>query len=500
MRFAILAGLLALAAGGCYAEYPEKIGALIQSFDVCETKSKEDKACIKPLKISLTLVNLAIDGVHKLKELMQKIKTGMDNINLAARLTKYIPKIGTAIKILQNLLKVAKVPFVAAYNQIKIIDNKLYKMKRPIEFAKNATSKVSTVLLVSQHTCDNAAKLVKVSKERVDFRDDDELKTNLEGKLETFGGALNPGFSKLNLALGHIASICDEIDVIAEKVKQWPDLSGIESALDSVYDSLKPMLDFFQKVGEALKKRICIPDITEGELWEEAREALDPSNWFGRRALLSSMSTEAKAIKIRMTREEANSYLTRFKRAGDICFSVQGILDGVDKVLGPIVDLANKLIADVMKHLPSFDLPGFPDFDEIFQFDLGFEFPSVDFDIDDELWDPLAYIRWSCPTQIIVSAVNDIDVVKYDCSRELSSFGKGIFKRTIDGVMEGHQEASVATVDGDTYYVSIEVPEDMKTKQDDKHLTVEEAKARVAAMTPRQKALLRAKVEMMRDQ
>lgn len=91
---------------------------------------------------------------------------------------------------------------------------------------------------------------------------------------------------------------------------------------------------------------------------------------------------------------------------------------------------------------------GFPDFDEIFQFDLGFEFPSVDFDIDDELWDPLAYIRWSCPTQIIVSAVNDIDVVKYDCSRELSSFGKGIFKRTIDGVMEGHQEASVATVDG----------------------------------------------------
>lgn len=62
-RFAILAGLLALAAGGCYAEYPEKIEALIQSFDVCETKSKEDKACIKPLKISLTLVNLAIDGV-----------------------------------------------------------------------------------------------------------------------------------------------------------------------------------------------------------------------------------------------------------------------------------------------------------------------------------------------------------------------------------------------------------------------------------------------------
>lgn len=37
---------------------------------------------------------------------------------------------------------------------------------------------------------------------------------------------------------------------------------------------------------------------------------------------------------------------------------MQGILDGVDKVLGPIVDLANKLIADVMKHLPSFDLPG----------------------------------------------------------------------------------------------------------------------------------------------
>lgn len=41
-----------------------------------------------------------------------------------------------------------------------------------------------------------------------------------------------------------------------------------------------------------------------------------------------------------------------------ICFSVQDILDGVDAIFGPLVDLANKAINAVLRHLPSFSIPG----------------------------------------------------------------------------------------------------------------------------------------------
>ena len=43
-----------------------------------------------------------------------------------------------------------------------------------------------------------------------------------------------------------------------------------------------------------------------------------------------------------------------------ICFicSAQDILDGVDPLLSPLVDLANSLIDAVLSALPSFNLPG----------------------------------------------------------------------------------------------------------------------------------------------
>ena len=39
-------------------------------------------------------------------------------------------------------------------------------------------------------------------------------------------------------------------------------------------------------------------------------------------------------------------------------FSAQDILDGVDALLAPLVDLANALINELLSALPSFDLPG----------------------------------------------------------------------------------------------------------------------------------------------
>lgn len=71
---------------------------------------------------------------------MGKVSKGIASVNLAARVTKYIPKIGTAVKILQNLLKAASIPFNNAYRQMKIIDSKLYKFKTPVDRVKNVTS------------------------------------------------------------------------------------------------------------------------------------------------------------------------------------------------------------------------------------------------------------------------------------------------------------------------------------------------------------------------
>lgn len=57
---------------------------------------------------------------------------------------------------------------------------------------------MSKLLLISQATCFSGGQLLGVAKEQVGKRAQDDLKTKLEGKLESFGEALNPGFSTLN--------------------------------------------------------------------------------------------------------------------------------------------------------------------------------------------------------------------------------------------------------------------------------------------------------------
>ena len=42
----------------------------------------------------------------------------------------------------------------------------------------------------------------------------------------------------------------------------------------------------------------------------------------------------------------------------NLFYSVKDILDGIDSIFAPLVDLANDAIAELLKFLPSFSLPG----------------------------------------------------------------------------------------------------------------------------------------------
>lgn len=128
-----------------------------------------------------------------------------------------------------------------------------------------------------------------------------------------------------------------------------------------------------------------------------------------------------KRAVITITRSEANSLLAVSKR-GDICLSAQDILDGVDSLLSPLVDLANDLISEVMSVLPEFDIPGFPDFDNIFDINYSFDLPDIDFgfDVDDYL--NFAYLEWDCSLEITTACNALSGGASADCSASIESF------------------------------------------------------------------------------
>ena len=60
-----------------------------------------------------------------LKDVMKAINDGFDTVKVVTSITKYIPKIGSAVNILQHTVQLAKRSLDRAYKRVKEIDDGL---------------------------------------------------------------------------------------------------------------------------------------------------------------------------------------------------------------------------------------------------------------------------------------------------------------------------------------------------------------------------------------
>ena len=47
---------------------------------------------------------------------------------------------------------------------------------------------------------------------------------------------------------------------MTDAIKNWPNIDPIVSGIDSVYNALEPMLDFFDDLSDVLNEKLCIPN------------------------------------------------------------------------------------------------------------------------------------------------------------------------------------------------------------------------------------------------
>ena len=76
----------------------------------------------------------------------------MNTFNRVLGLAKYIPKVGIAVKIVQNTIKAARPAFDRAYNKVKAIDARIYRHKdkcdRGVEYCNRGKIPKRQALLV----------------------------------------------------------------------------------------------------------------------------------------------------------------------------------------------------------------------------------------------------------------------------------------------------------------------------------------------------------------
>lgn len=72
---------------------------------------------------------------------MAKINSGFNALSSVTKLAKYIPKVGTAVNVLNNALRSARPPFNRAYSRVKAIDAKVYPFKRRADQGVGATDR-----------------------------------------------------------------------------------------------------------------------------------------------------------------------------------------------------------------------------------------------------------------------------------------------------------------------------------------------------------------------
>lgn len=226
---------------------------------------------------------------------------------------------------------------------------------------------------------------------------------------------------------------------------------------------------------------------------------------------------------IRISKEQADAYLT-LSRRGSVCFSVQDILDGIDSIFGFLLDLANDLIAEIMKNLPSFSIPGMPNFDNLFNLNFNWNLPDIDLNYDLSLFTDMFWFNWNCATQVGNVCAAASGDVSFSCGQSLAtynplssinfSFSWGRRKRNVKANnflsyaneleniavraekrnAEDNSQAVIESVEEDdddnTITVNVIPPHDQTTRHDDKDVSAEEAELRIQQLTPEQRRRL----------
>jgi len=451
--------LCLMALSGCsLASYSTNTDDLEDELTTCVADIAADIECVQAVEDGLDTMSDVIQTVEALRVVMELLSEGMDTFNTAISIVKYAPGIGTAATVVKNTLTAIRTTFDSALDRVQTIDDAISPMGTVVDAGITTCSISITWLQIMKTTCNSGASSVSEARGCVDSMASGSVRTSCENGLEELGGSLVSPLSSVNDAMGTIATGCDEIRDIVDIGASWPDIDFILDGINDVYDALEPILDFFEALQDALDTDLCITNpfeaLAEWEFIEEIGESpVYPGNWgWGRRkrALgMSSVEQTARSSAIRLTNAEASDILSSSiaKRAGEICISAQDILDGIDSLLAPLVDLANDLISAVLSVLPTFELPGFPDFDELFNIDISFDLPTIDFGFDIDVFVDFFWLTWDCATEVtdVCNAVSG--GISSDCSAALedyapdwgSSWGKRR-KRSTSAAAMAHRE------------------------------------------------------------
>lgn len=64
-------------------------------------------------------------------------------------------------------------------------------------------------------------------------------------------------------ALGSIGRTCSVIKRVTDLAKRWPNLNSIINGVNGFYNKLKPIINFFRTLRNALNKRLCVKNPAE---------------------------------------------------------------------------------------------------------------------------------------------------------------------------------------------------------------------------------------------
>ena len=64
-------------------------------------------------------------------------------------------------------------------------------------------------------------------------------------------------------ALGRVGSSCSTVKSFIDKAKRWPNLDAIRNGINSMYNSIRPIVDFFNSLTSILNRKACVPNVIE---------------------------------------------------------------------------------------------------------------------------------------------------------------------------------------------------------------------------------------------
>ena len=299
----------------------EKTVKLMHDISDTEGHTTQIESDVKTIDKELVEIHENLEVSKKINNSLHTLETSLGTASELLFIVGIIPAISTEASVLKRTIDTFKEPIKGAVKESDAVEKIVNPIREKIEKIEPKVKKVDTVLLDTMNKENQFVDILGSAEHCINSLPDSVVKSKLEEQMEAASSTLDPMVLQFDSVQVTLLNSIEEAKKQADQIKSWAQgLINLDVQINRVLDILSPLIKSLKPIAEAFKQTIRVP--------------------YG--GYPKTCYKKVLGVKVPYPCGWHTVYFS---------FTIKQILDGLNGIIKPVMDLLNKAMYAILNPL-----------------------------------------------------------------------------------------------------------------------------------------------------